>query len=391
MLLFVPIGLAILIVFGNRYFVGILFRWVKGRRFDRTLPDFEPTVTAVIPCYNEGPRIAHAIRGILSQSYPEHKLDVIVVDDCSKDDSYKYAQAVAEEHPGRVRVVRNSVNVGKRIGIVHAVRETNAEMILSIDSDTVADRHAVRKLACRFYTPKIAAVGGEVFVENAHRNWLTRLQAIRFHLAYRYLKNLERTFHAVMCLSGCLTMYRRKVLLEIEPALLDRTLFGVELKYGEDRYLTRQIIKAGYQTFNTSDAYCLTISPQTFSKFFSQQLRWKRSIIADFLGSMSHIWRLHPLIALQYLCVAMLVLTYPVLIIESLRAGLFLEFAMFHVAVLAGLGIVYWIDARHLPEHLRVHPVFILSMAVVLPALYLILTPLALMTLDSSNWETRQA
>jgi N-acetylglucosaminyltransferase len=389
MLLVIPIGLAILLVFGNRYLVGTFFKKLKGARFDRTVPEFEPTVTAVIPCYNEGPHIRLAILGIIKQNYPEEKLDVIVIDDCSTDSSYHDALAVAEAHPARVRVVRNSRNMGKRLGIAAAVRVSKAEMILSLDSDTIADPNAVRNLVRRFYEPCIAAVGGEVYVENANYNWLTRMQAIRFHLAYRYLKNLERTFHSVMCLSGCLTMYRREVLISIEPALLDRTLFAVELKYGEDRYLTRQIIKAGYKTFNTIDATCQTVEPQTMNAYFSQQLRWKRSVIADFLGSLTHIWRVHPLVALQYLCVAMLVLLYPILIVESVLAGLFFEFAMLHLAVLSALGVVYWLDTRDLPHALRVHPIYILSLTVVMPVLYIILTPLALMTLDSSNWETR--
>jgi cellulose synthase/poly-beta-1,6-N-acetylglucosamine synthase-like glycosyltransferase len=389
MLLFIPLSLAVLLVFGDRYFVGILLKKLKGRNFDRTDPHFEPTVTAVIPCYNEGPRVALAIRGILRQAYPQNKLDVIVVDDCSTDDSYQHALAVAGANPGRVRVIRNIVNKGKRLGIAEAVRLSRATMILSLDSDTIADPYAVRNLVGRFYEPGIAAVGGEVRIENANHNWLTRMQAIRYHLAYHYMKNLERTFHSVMCLSGCLTMYRRDVLIEIEPILLNRSAFGVQIKYGEDRYLTRQIIKAGYKTFSTCEATCQTISPERVNTYFSQQLRWKRSIIADFGGSLTHIWRVPPLVALQYLCVAMLVLLYPILIAESLRAGLFFGFELFHIAVLSCLGMVYWFDTRHLPRHLRVHPIYILSMTVVMPALYLVLTPLALMTLDSSNWETR--
>jgi len=71
----------------------------------------------------------------------------------------------------------------------------------------------------RFVRPEIAAVGGRVNALNANENWLTRMQAIKYYFGYEYMKNLERAFNQVMCLSGCLTAYRRHVLMELEPIL----------------------------------------------------------------------------------------------------------------------------------------------------------------------------
>src|SRR5262249_34265207 len=143
------------------------------------------------------------------------KLTVTVVDDCSTDDSYDWACRAAEAHPNQVRVLRNPYNMGKRKGINHAVRETDAEIIVSVDSDVIVDPHAVRQLVARFTAPDIAAVGGRVHVSNANENWLSRMQTIKYFFGQEFLKNLERSMHSVMCLSGCLTAYRRHVLLEL--------------------------------------------------------------------------------------------------------------------------------------------------------------------------------
>ena len=86
-----------------------------------------------------------------------------------------------------------------------------------------------------------------------------------------------------MCLSGCLTAYRRHVLIELEPILENRNILGVPIKYGEDRFLTHQIVKRGYQTRMTMDAMCFTKAPTTLRGYFNQQLRWKRSNIVDFI------------------------------------------------------------------------------------------------------------
>src|SRR5437867_7343343 len=120
---------------------------------------------------------------------------------------------------------------------------------------------------------------------------------------------------AVMCLSGCLTAYRRSVLLKLEPILENRNVFGVPIKYGEDRFLTRQIVKAGYRTLLTLDAFCYTKAPTTLTAYFNQQLRWKRSNIIDFVCGLQHAWRLHPLVGVHYLSMFALLLVYPFIII----------------------------------------------------------------------------
>lgn len=386
-----PIYLLVLLVFINRYVGGLWLKLTKGDKFDQRKEGYEPTVTVVIPLYNEGKGIYKTIRSLLEQDYPAEKLTVTVVDDCSKDDSYEWACRARDESNGRVIVLQNPYNMGKRRGINHAVRKARAEIIVSVDSDVIVEKDAVRKLIARFVRPEIAAVGGRVNVSNPNENWLTRMQAIKYYFGYEFLKNLERSFSSVMCLSGCLTAYRRHVLVELEPILEDRNLLGVPIKYGEDRFLTRQIVKAGYQTQNTLDAVCWTVAPNTIPKYFAQQLRWRRSNLVDFLGGLTHAWRLNPFVALHYLSMFAMLVAYPIIIVHSVLKGSFFQLATFHLCILALLGTIYWFGTRHYPPGMRVHPLWFLPMAVVMPVTYLLYTPLAMFTLDSSSWETRGA
>ena len=384
-----PVYLLVLLVFINRYFGGVMLKQLKGSKFDATIRGYEPTVTVVVPLFNEGEGIYHTIHSLLGQRYPEGKLDIIVVDDCSTDDSFTWAKRAEAEASGRVRAIRNPHNMGKRRGINHAVRHATSEIIVSVDSDVIVDAGAVGKLIERFVRPSIAAVGGRVCVSNPHENWLTRMQTIKYFFGYEYLKNLERYFCSVMCLSGCLTAYRRHVLIELEPILEDRNVLGVPIKYGEDRFLTRQVVKAGYETTLTLDALCWTVAPNTLTKYFAQQLRWRRSNLVDFFGGISHAWKLHPVVAVHYLSLAAMLISYPLVIVHNLVFGSFWDLAFFNLGVLAAFGVIYGIDTRHLPAHQRVHPAWFLPMAVIMPVTYLLYTPLALFTLDSSSWETR--
>ncbi len=356
----IPIYLLILVVFFNRYILGLYLKKVRRWIFDDKVSDYEPTVTMVTPLFNEGRGILDTIRSLLQQDYPPEKLRVMVGDDCSTDDSYQWALQAQAENPERVRVIRNPYNMGKRLTITQMVRASDSEIIVSVDSDVVVDRQAVRRLVERFTEPDIAAVGGRVLVSNAHENWLTRMQAVKYHIGYDFLKNLERSFRSVMCLSGCLSAFRRSVLIELEPILKNRTIFGVPITYGEDRFLTRQIVKAGYRTVSTMDALCFTIAPNTISKYFSQQLRWRRSNIVDFIGGISHAWRLHPLICVHYLSMGAVLLSYPLMVVEKLINESFWELGVFHVLVLGGIASVYTVRRSIIPKQYQVHPIWFL-------------------------------
>ena len=66
-----------------------------------------PTVSIVLPCYNGANHLAQSIESVVSQSFADWEL--IVVNDCSKDNSLEIMQAYAERD-SRIRVINNPVN-----------------------------------------------------------------------------------------------------------------------------------------------------------------------------------------------------------------------------------------------------------------------------------------
>lgn len=378
------------VVFVNRYIAGVFLRIVRGKKWDEVRTDgWEPTVTIVVPMYNEGIAIQETLQSLLDVDYPAEKLQIFCMDDCSTDDSYHFARQIARKSGGRLKVLRNRFNVGKRRSINRAVRETTAEIIVSVDSDCVLDRMAVRELIKRFTSDRIAAVGGWVDIRNKHENWLTRMQVVKYWYAYYFLKNLEWGFRRVMCLSGCLTAYRRSVLIELEPILENRNVLGVPIKYGEDRFLTRQVVKAGYLTTMTLDARCKTFAPATIMAYFSQQLRWRRSNIVDYAGACSHVWKLNPVLAIHYFAQFALLIAYPIAVIRALGMQKFFPALEIHIGAVALFGLYYRWRVRKMPANERVSAMAFMPLSLLMPITYALLTPLALFTLDTGSWETR--
>lgn len=377
------------VVFVNRYIAGMILRAVRHRTWDEARDDYEPTVTAVIPMFNEGAAIKETLQSLVDSDYPHAKLRIICVDDCSTDDSYEHAREIAKKSGGRLTIIRNRANLGKRRSIIRAVREAESEIIVSVDSDVVVDPDAIRQLVRRFTDDRIAAVGGWVDVRNKHENWLTRMQVVKYWYSYFFMKNLEWGFRRIMCLSGCLTAYRRKVLLDLEPVLAERSVLGVPIKYGEDRFLTRQIVKAGYLTTMTLQARCRTFVPSTLNAYFSQQLRWRRSNIVDYAGGFSHVWRLNPVLAIHFFSLFALLLIYPIALVRALGAWKFFPALVLHMQVVAVFGLIYRWRTRKLPKEERVGILAFVPLTFLMPITYALLTPLALFTLDTASWETR--
>lgn len=383
-----PIHLLILVVLTNRYVLGALLKRIRVPHVDPVQPELEPRVAIVIPLYNEGEGIRPTIESLGRLDYPREKLEIVVVDDCSTDDSHLVARQTAEKYPN-VLVLQLPTNQGKRKAIIHGTRHTTAEIVVTMDSDVQVDSRAIRELVTRFSDPKIAAVGGRTYVRNRDENWLTRMVEVKFYFAQEWLKDLERSFRSVLCLSGCLTAYRRDVLIELEPILEKRSVLGVPIKYGEDRFLCRQIIKAGYQTIFTTKAFCFTAAPSNLRGYFSQQLRWRRSNLIDLFCGLSHAWKLHPVVGLHYVSLLALLLAYPVKVVDDIVNDRFLSLVALHFLLISVLCCIYWVETWSLPKDRKVEPHWFLFMAILMPVSYLILTPLALFTLDSGSWETR--
>ncbi|GAA5002346.1 hypothetical protein GCM10025734_38850 [Kitasatospora paranensis] len=70
----------------------------------------QPLVSVIVIVYNDAARLPRAVASALGQSL--RGLEVLIVDDCSTDDSFAVARRLEEENPGRVRALRLPANSG---------------------------------------------------------------------------------------------------------------------------------------------------------------------------------------------------------------------------------------------------------------------------------------
>jgi hyaluronan synthase len=313
--------------------------------FYRSKPDagLEPAIAIVMPSFNEQEAIGDSLRSLLALEYPPEKLELIAVNDGSTDATLAEMQRVAARSDGRVRVIDFPENRGKRAAMAAGIRASVAEVIVFVDSDSVVEPGALRKLVQPLADPRVGAVCGHANVLNLRESWLTRMQAVRYFVAFRVVKAAESVFNAVTCCSGCFSAYRREAILPRMQWWENQRFLGVESTFGDDRSLTNCVLR-DWRIVYEKRAVSHTIVPARFRAFVTQQTRWKRSWTRESLLVARFIWRKHPVAAVFTYLSIVLPLIAPVAAIHAIVWGPLSHGGTLPLVYLAGiysLAMVY--------------------------------------------------
>lgn len=269
--------------------------WIAYRSFPPAAVRGAPSLTVVIPAYNEGAMVLTSIESVISARYPADRLEVLVVDDGSKDDTWQHIQKAAERHPRVVTAVRFPANRGKRAALSAGFERARGEFIVTLDSDSVIDPEALLAITGPFRNPKVGAVAGKVAVYNQHEGLIPRMLHIRYLLTFDVLRAVESSYGTVYCCPGALTAYRASAIRTVLDRWMRQTFLGVHCTFGEDRAMTNYLLAEGYDTVYQSSAEVRTIVPVRYSKMSKMFLRWDRSYIREELRLMKIAWRRPPL------------------------------------------------------------------------------------------------
>ncbi|HYQ90685.1 MAG TPA: glycosyltransferase, partial [Candidatus Competibacteraceae bacterium] len=265
--------LGIILGIGRLLFIGALavyqYRCKRRARFD---PTYSPSVAVVIPAYNEEKVIVQTVASLLAGEHPA-QFEIIIVDDGSKDATYNRVHEAFATDP-RVRVYTKA-NGGKPEALNFGVAQTQADIVVTLDADTIFTRDTIVKLVRHFADPQVGAVAGNTKVGN-QGNVLTRWQA----LEYITCQNLDRrAFDVLNCITvvpGAVGAWRRE--------LIQRAGGFNHLTIAEDADLTMAIRKLGYSIVYEDDAIALTEAPDTVRGFIRQRYRWM-------FGTMQAAWK----------------------------------------------------------------------------------------------------
>lgn len=303
----------------TRYLFGAFYKPVPIN------PDFTPSVTVIIPCFNEEKWIKRTVLSCANQDYPPEKLEIIVVDDCSNDNSWQAIEEIVAELraedttglPERIRCHKQPQNMGKREALAVGAELANHDLLVFVDSDSFLDPFAIRNLVQPFQDKNMGGVSGRTDVANTYTNNLTKMQSVRYYIAFRILKAAEGLFDAVTCLSGPLSCYRKDLVLKYSDAWLNQRFLGQKATFGDDRSMTNFILRHHRTTYQDT-AICSTIVPNTYKVFLKQQMRWKRSWLRETFIAATFMWKKEPFMSLSFYMGLIVPILAPVIVIYNL-------------------------------------------------------------------------
>lgn len=251
-----------------------------------------PNLTVIIPAYNEGPMVANSIESVILARYPRQRLELIIIDDGSTDDTWEHIKRATVGHLDWIKLIRFPANQGKRAGLMKGFELARGEVIVTIDSDSVIDQDTLLAIVSPFSDPRVGAVAGKVKVHNGHEGLIPKMLDVAYVLSFDFLRAVESQYRNVYCCPGALAAYRALAVRPIQDRWFNQCFLGSPCTYGEDRALTNYILGQGFDAVYQSNALVFTVVPTSYSKLCKMFLRWNRSFIREEIHLLSRaIWR----------------------------------------------------------------------------------------------------
>ena len=267
-----------------------LYRPVTEWKSDAEIPG----CTVIVPAYNEGSAVADTLRSLLQSDFPQEKLEIIAINDGSKDDTWNWIRLVAGESNGVIKAVNFEQNKGKKAALHYGFNHAAHDIVVTIDSDSLVSKNAIANLVLPFAAPEVGGVAGTVRVANVHEGFVPRMMDIWFVFSCGFMRCAQSAFGAVLCSPGAISAYRKAVLLPHLDQWLEQKFLGQPSHIGEDRALTSILLRNDYHVVLQNDACVTTKVPTNYPQLCRTLLRWTRGDVREGLLMVKHFFKRFP-------------------------------------------------------------------------------------------------
>jgi len=222
--------------------------------------NYFPSISVIIPAYNEEKVIANTIEALIGEDYP--KKEILMVNDGSTDKTLE----IANRYKNQIKVLSKK-NGGKATAMNYALRYCSGEIIVVVDADTIIGVGSLKQLAQGFQSDKVAAVAGNVKIRNRN-NLITGCQSLEYIASIQVARRVFDYFGSIPIVPGALGAFRKSAL--IASGVYDKSTIV------EDFDITLKVAKSGYVVQGTVKATAYTEAPTTLRDFIKQRKRWYR-------------------------------------------------------------------------------------------------------------------
>ncbi len=259
--------------------VALLTLYENRKSFSTPKAKKLPSVTIIVPAFNEQGRIKRTVDSLLNLNYPKHLLDIILVDDGSKDNTWSEMQTYTSS-----RVVAfKKKNGGKASALNFGIAKAKGEIIISMDADSYADKNALINMVGYFDNPNCMAVAPSMKISDP-KTLLQKLQFVEYLFGV-FLRKASSYLDCIHVTPGPFSAYRK--------SFFEKHGGYEEGNLTEDLEIAMRIQSLNYKIDTATKAYSYTPGPSQFGSLFRQRVRW-------YLGFMNNMWKYKKMLSPKY-------------------------------------------------------------------------------------------
>jgi glycosyltransferase involved in cell wall biosynthesis len=171
-----------------------------------------PSVTIIVPTYNEEVIIEKMLQNTLKLNYPVEKMEILIVDSGSTDQTSGVVRRYLND--SRVRLITHESRKGWNLAVDDACRHASGDIIVFAGADVFYDTEAIRWLCMHFKDPHIGSVTGRQVLFNQNQTFATRMER-DYRRAQEFLTAGESIIDQPFDIKGEILAVRKGILLAI--------------------------------------------------------------------------------------------------------------------------------------------------------------------------------
>ncbi len=259
-----------ILLYANVFLIYSMLKYRKEIEIKYLDTKWRPLISIIIPTYNEPVKnLENTLKYIINNNYPKEKLEIIIVDDGSKNNSCEIVYKKYKKY--NIKLYKKP-NGGPASAKNYGIKKAKGELIGTIDSDTFMSPDTIKNMVNIFYSDeKIGAVASSVKIFNP-KKWIERFQHFEYEVIL-YVRRIFMKYESIYVTPGGFSLYRKEVLDQIK---------GFDTNsLTEDIEIALRIQSLNYKIRCALDAYVYTVPPQDIFSLIKQRVRWIRGGIRD--------------------------------------------------------------------------------------------------------------
>ncbi len=265
-------------------FLGFFILLFKGRKKKKIeIRGRLPEITIIVPIYNSEATLAGCIRSIAESTYPSELIDIFLVNNKSKDNSFEIFQESQLKFP-ELKMQWMNAKQGKSKALNMALFNANGKYIIHIDSDGTLEKNAIMNMVKRFeYDGNIHCMTGAILInpddiertDSIYMKIFRRIEFFEYAQAFLAGRNYQAELDSIFTLSGAFSAFRKSTILKTRLYNTDTV--------GEDTQITFQIKRDLKQkVYMCEDALFMVDPIEDLNKMYTQRQRWQRGELEVF-------------------------------------------------------------------------------------------------------------